>query len=175
MSLNENYKNDIFEGRRKYRLIQNSDETISLDDVTQYIQVGDVFSDEDINATNRVVNSLETGNREFEQEIKQRVDKVEGTVGTLTGETLLSFPASGWSSTAPYTQTVNFPGVKTTDIPIYGLRLTGTLSNVTVEAQKLAWGYIDRIASGNGTVTACCYSKKPATSIVVSAKGYKNG
>ena len=81
MSLKENYKNDIFEGRRKYRLIQNSDETISLDDVTQYIQVGDVFSDEDINATNRVVNSLETGNREFEQEIKQRVDKVEGTVG----------------------------------------------------------------------------------------------
>ena len=50
MSLKENYKNDIFEGRRKYRLIQNSDETISLDDVTQYIQVGDVFSDEDINA-----------------------------------------------------------------------------------------------------------------------------
>lgn len=175
MSLKENYKNDIFEGRRKYSLIQNSDGTISLDDATQYIQVGDVFSDEDINATNKAVNALKTGNQEFEQAITQRVDKVEDTVSSLTGEVLLSFPASGWSSTAPYTQTVNFPGIKTTDIPFYGLRLTGTLSNVTVEAQKLAWGYVDRIASGNGTVTACCYSKKPTTNIVVSAKGYKNG
>lgn len=175
MSLKENYKNDMFEGRRKYNMIENADGTVSLDDVTQYKQVGDVFSSEDINATNKAVNTLENGNKEFEQVITQRVDKVEDTVGSLTGEVLLSFTASGWSSTAPYTQTVNFPGIKTTDIPIYGLRLTGTLSNVTVEAQKLAWGYVDRIASGNGTVTACCYSKKPATNIVVSAKGYKNG
>lgn len=175
MSLKENYKNDMFEGRRKYRMTENADGTISLDDVTQYKQVGDVFSSDDINATNKAVNTLENGNKEFEQVITQRVDKVEDTVGSLTGEVLLSFPASGWSSTAPYTQTVNFPGIKTTDIPIYGLRLTGTLSNVTVEAQKLAWGYVDRIASGNGTVTACCYSKKPATNIVVVAKGIKNG
>ena len=46
---------------------------------------------------------------------------------------------------------------------------------MTVEAQKLAWGYVDRIASGDGAVTAYCYSKKPVTDIVVSAKGVKHG
>lgn len=175
MSLKENYKNDMFEGRRKYRMTENADGTVSLDDVTQYKQVGDIFSSDDINATNKAVNALENGNKEFEQVITQRVDKVEDTVESLTGEVLLSFPASGWSSTAPYTQTVKFPAIKITDIPMYGLRMTGTLSDVTVGAQELAWGYVDRIAPGNGTVTAYCYRKKPATNIVVVAKGIKNG
>ena len=175
MSLKENYKNDIYQGNRKYQTVQNEDGTISLRDVTVYTQEGDIFSADDFNATNRAVNAIDKDNTAFRSEIMEDVQNLETQVGAFVGETLLSFSASGWSSTAPYTQTVSFAGIKESDTPVYGLRLTGTLSNVTVEAQKLAWGYIDRIASGNGRVTAYCYSKKPGTNITVSAKGVSNG
>ena len=175
MSLKTDYKNDIFTGKRKYQITNNTDGTVSLDDVTAYVQEGDILSADDVNAINKAVNELQTGSDSFQEEITGRVDDISGTAEALTGEVLLTLRASGWSDTAPYTQKVAFTGIKETDIPIYGLRLTGTLSNVTVEAQKLAWGYVDRIASGDGAVTAYCYSKKPVTDIVVSAKGVKHG
>lgn len=175
MSLKTDYKNDIFTGKRKYQITNNTDGTVSLDDVTTYVQEGDILSADDVNAINKAVNELQTGSDSFQEEITKRVEDVSGTAEALTGEVLLTLRASGWSDTAPYTQKVAFAGIKETDIPIYGLRLTGTLSNVTVEAQKLAWGYVDRIASGDGVLTAYCYSKKPVTDIVVSAKGVKHG
>ena len=98
------------------------------------------------------------------------VQNLETQVRAFVGGDVAIVSASGWSSTAPYTQTVSFAGIKESDTPVYGLRLTGTLSNVTVEAQKLAWGYIDRIASGNGRVTAYCYSKNLELGITVSAE-----
>mgnify|MGYP000432559539 CR=1 FL=1 len=175
MSLKTDYKNDIFTGKRKYQITNNADGTVSLDDVTDYVQEGDILSADDVNAINKAVNELQTGSDSFQEEITGRVDDISGTAEALTGEVLLTLRASRWSDTAPYTQKVAFVGINETDIPIYGLRLTGTLSNVTVEAQKLAWGYVDRIASGDDVVTAYCYSKKPVTDIVVSAKGVKHG
>lgn len=175
MNLKTDYKNDIFSGKRKYHMTNNDDGTISLDDVTTYVQEGDILSADDVNATNKAVNELRTGSDSFQEEITEKVKAVSETADALTGEALLTFKSSGWSDTAPYTQKVTFAGIKEKDIPVYGLRLTGTLSNVTVEAQKLAWGYVDRIASGNGDVTAYCYSKKQMTDITVSAKGVKHG
>ena len=59
MSLKTNYKNDVFSGNRKYNLINNSDGTVSLEDVTEYQQVGDIFNADDINSTNAKVNEVE--------------------------------------------------------------------------------------------------------------------
>ena len=77
MSLKENYENDIYPGERKYQMIQNDDGTVSFRDVTVYTQDGDIFSADDINATNRAVNAINLDNTEFQTGITTRMDVVE--------------------------------------------------------------------------------------------------
>lgn len=54
------FKDDVLQaemaGKRKYRIIQNEDETISLEDVTNYSQIGSNFGAAQMNATNLAVN-----------------------------------------------------------------------------------------------------------------------
>ena len=45
MSLKTDFKNDKFAGKRKYTLTENDDGTISLDDVTEYETVGDIYGE----------------------------------------------------------------------------------------------------------------------------------
>lgn len=56
-ALRTDYQDDIFDGNRKYRIINNSDGTISLTDATQYVQVGDVYGAAEINELNETVNN----------------------------------------------------------------------------------------------------------------------
>lgn len=62
MALKEDYLDDILDTsvneKRKYRMINNADGTISLEDVTEYSQNGDNFGSFDINITNKTVNEL---------------------------------------------------------------------------------------------------------------------
>jgi len=59
MSLKTDFKDDIFDGKRKYNLITNEDGTVSFEDVTEYVQEGDLFGGNEINTTNLKVNELE--------------------------------------------------------------------------------------------------------------------
>lgn len=60
-TLPTNFKDDILSngmsGKRRYNMIQNSDGTVSLEDVTDYTQVGSTFGAVQINATNEAVNN----------------------------------------------------------------------------------------------------------------------
>lgn len=56
-SLKTNYKDDIFEGSRKYRIVNNADGTVSFSDETEYLQEGDTYGASDINEQNEVINS----------------------------------------------------------------------------------------------------------------------
>lgn len=152
-------------------MIQNDDGTVSFRDVTVYTQDGDIFSADDINATNRAVNAINLDNTEFQTGITRRMDAVEKETVSLIDGMVIRLPVSGWSSTAPYTQVVSIPGLKVSNRPLYGLLLTGTLSDVTTDAQEVAWGYVDRIASGDGKATAYCYRKKPAVDVTLVVKG----
>lgn len=55
-----NFKDDILDpsmsGKRKYRLIDNGDGTVSFEDVTTYTQAGSDYGAGQINATNKAVN-----------------------------------------------------------------------------------------------------------------------
>lgn len=55
-----NFKDDVLAaqmvGKRRYRVIQNEDGTISLEDVTNYSQIGSNFGAAQTNATNLAVN-----------------------------------------------------------------------------------------------------------------------
>lgn len=59
-TLATDYQDDILNssmnGKRRYNLIQNSDGTVSLEDVSTYDQVGSNFGAGNINATNQAVN-----------------------------------------------------------------------------------------------------------------------
>lgn len=86
MSLYENYKDDILNTsvneKRKYRMINNGDGTVSFEDVTSYTQNGDLFGAEDVNAITRKINELSLNLNNFklkiiEAAIDQYVDKSE--------------------------------------------------------------------------------------------------
>lgn len=62
--LKVDYKDDILDesmiGRRKYKLINNEDGTISIVDETSYTQRGDFLSAEDLNKINESINNIKT-------------------------------------------------------------------------------------------------------------------
>ena len=61
MTLRTDYKDDILPAEgRKYSLISNPDGTTSIEEVTQYVQVGDNYGAADINLLNAIVNTLNT-------------------------------------------------------------------------------------------------------------------
>ncbi len=146
MGLKTDYKDAMYDGQRRYRLIPNEDGTYSLPDATAYTQQGDKFGANDINQTNRAVNKLEA-------------------VKTVT------LTVAGWSSSAPYTQTVSVPGVFETDRPIIGQYLPEGISLAEEDLQEKAYNCVTRAVSGNGSITVYCRKKKPASDFQIQMKG----
>lgn len=58
MAVKADYKNAIFSGSRRYHISENEDGTVSLTDVTQYIQKGDKFGAKDVNGIGDAINGL---------------------------------------------------------------------------------------------------------------------
>ena len=62
MALKENYKDDILDvsvnTKRKYRMTENQDGTVSFDDETEYLQEGDNFGSGAINPIAHAINGL---------------------------------------------------------------------------------------------------------------------
>lgn len=98
MSLKTNYKDDIFEGSRLWRIIQNEDGTCTITDATTYTQRGDKFGQNDINAINETLNGLDAA---------------------VTGIATATLTVAGWSSSAGlYKQTVLVEGIAAEDMPL---------------------------------------------------------
>ncbi len=146
MGLKTDYKDAMFDGQRRYRLIPNEDGTYSLPDATTYTQQGDKFGANDINAANTEINKLET----------------------VKTATLL---AAGWSSTAPYTQTVSVAGITAEDRPIVSLYLPNGITAASVKQQSKAYACVDRAVTVAGNITVYCYNKKPTVDFQIQAKG----
>ena len=113
MALKTNYKADVFEGNRKYQIIQDGEGKSEIQDVTVYSQEGDVFGPKDINATNKAVNAL-------------RNDKQ------------ITIPAFAQSA-APYTADIKVQHLKTTDaIELYvGLIKSDSELTAAQKAEKI--------------------------------------
>lgn len=130
----------------KYEMTENQDGSVSFTDVSVYSVTGDTFGAGDLNATNAEINKLETQNT-------------------------LSLAPGSWSSSAPYTQTVNLARITSNDKPIISMGTPSTISSANYKAMKKAYSYIDRVVSNNGSLTFYCYNKKPTVQINVLVKG----
>lgn len=74
----------------------------------------------------------------------------------------VTLPASGWSSAAPYTQTVAVEGILATDRPHYGVVYTNNW-----EAEKEAFALVDELDTADGSVTFTCFGEKPSSNLTI--------
>nr|DAK69190.1 MAG TPA: hypothetical protein [Caudoviricetes sp.] len=153
MSLKTDYKDDIYSGKRRYRIIQNDDGTVSFDDVTDYTQDGDIYSAGDVNETNKAVNQN------------------AGDIADIQKLRYATFKADDWSQSAPYIQRVVVPGMTVNDVPIISLHIADGTTSVDAKSQSKAYGYVDRAVSGGGQLVLYCYNSKPSVDFTVAIKG----
>lgn len=146
MALKTDYRADVFEGNRKYQINTDAQGKSEILDVTEYAQEGDIFGPEDINA-------------------------ITGEINRMTREVELTLRASGWSASAPYTQTVDVPGLTAGDNPILVKVIPAGATPEQVKAYNKAFGMIDDGDTADGQATFRCYNKKPSTDITVGLKG----
>ena len=151
--LKTDYKNDKFEGKRRYQMTENADGTISFDDGTVYKEIGDIFNADDVNQINDTVNV----NTE--------------TISGIKALRYVTLETSKWSSSAPYTQLVSVAGVKDTDSPVISLNIPEGVSGTTKKNIKKSWDCVDRIVVGNGVITAYCNDIKPVSTFQIMIKG----
>ena len=76
--------------------------------------------------------------------------------------------SSGWSSSAPYTQTVSVSGILSTDTPIADVVLDVVTS--TAMTQISAWMCVSNIETADGSITATCFENKPEIDIPIQLK-----
>ena len=79
-----------------------------------------------------------------------------------------TFLANGWSSEAPYTQTITVSGVLSTDYPFVDIDLSDTNNSTGVIE---AWRLVGRCTvESDNTVIAYCYEEKPTVDIPIIFK-----
>ena len=145
MSLKTDYKDAMYE-RRKFRMENNSDGTVSLIDATSYTQEGTPFGANDVNAITKSVNALYQ-------------------------EVVVTLSASNWSSSAPYSQKVAVPSIKATDSVSMGKAHTKTSSPSDIETYDEMAGLITSAEITDGYVTFYCAAEKPTKDFKVKLKG----
>ena len=84
--------------------------------------------------------------------------------------------ASGWSGSAPYTQTVSIPGMTEDWVPGVPTYIPITNSDGSVNVSESAAtlenvAYIKFLVSGNGTLTAICPGDKPTRDMALRVPG----
>ena len=72
--LRTDYQDDVFEGRRKYTMVNNQDGTVSLIDATVYSVEGDNYGASEINEQNDVINKKGTVVSNVDIDVADRID-----------------------------------------------------------------------------------------------------
>ena len=79
--------------------------------------------------------------------------------------------ASGWSATAPYSQTISVSGITSSDTPVIGLSLPTNTTAANEKLIKKAYGCLSSAVTNNGSITLYCAGKKPVTNFTFFIKG----
>jgi len=82
-------------------------------------------------------------------------EQISSAMSSLHTYYTATFPVSGWSNSAPYTQTITVNGLSSSHMPIIDI----DMSNVPLEDYMTVhenWTYVMRMVSGDNTLTAYC-------------------
>lgn len=101
----------------------------------------------------------------FAADSKAVGDALAKKAETVSYKTTL--PASGWSGSAPFTQSVSVSGIYEVDEPFVDVYLEGVSDGTAILE---AWMCVGRVSTANGSITAYCYEEKPATDIPIILK-----
>ena len=116
----------------------------------------DFYNVEDFNENAEIIDSALAGKAELAN--VQRVIRV-------------SIPLSGWSSSAPYSQTVSVAGITESDTPVITPNIT---IDTTAEQEKIIkkrFSCISMATTGTGTISLVCKGKKPDGDFSINVKG----
>ena len=72
---------------------------------------------------------------------------------------------NGWSSAAPYTQTISISGILATDMPHISPVYSATLA--TAITQKENWAMVCKAVTADGSITFTCFEEKPSVNLSV--------
>ena len=105
------------------------------------------------------------------QSLGAHLSNLAAEVGKLK-YVLVSLPASGWSGSAPYTQTVSVSGMTADWVPGIPTAVLGSSVAVsTLRAATEALGRIKMITSADGTLTFTAPEDKPDESLTLRVQG----
>ena len=152
--------------------------------ITQVADVLPALTQEDINAGGAIyelplaeysVNEISVSNlvdvSPKAQSLGTRLSGLDADVGNLKC-VLVSLPASGWSGSAPYTQTVSVSGMTADWVPGIPTAVLGSSVDVTaLLAATEALGCIKMITSAAGTLTFTAPEDKPGESLTLRVPG----
>ena len=92
------------------------------------------------------------------------------TSGALFSAFTATLLVSGWSGSAPYTQTVSVAGLLATDTPLADWDMSGA-TTTNANARSEGWQKVGRMTvNAANQLAACCYSEKPTVDLSVLLK-----
>ena len=150
--------------------LPESFDKVDVDILSDNFQKIDDFAGEAI-TKEKVANNLTTteeGKALDARQGKVLYDKIEKAATTARYSATLT--AAGWSASAPYTQTASAAGVLSTDDPFVDVDMSGASGSAQGTALTEAWGFVGRVTTGSGKITAYCYEEKPAVNLPVILK-----
>ena len=152
--------------------------------ITQVADVLPALTQEDINAGGAIyelplaeysVNEISVSDL---VNVSPKAQSLGASLGNLAAEVdnlkyvLVSLPASGWSGSAPYTQTVSVAGMTADWVPgIPTAALGSSVAVSTLLAATEALGCIKMITSAAGTLTFTAPEDKPGVSLTLRVPG----
>lgn len=144
--LKTDYKDSQYQ-TRKIQLIDNSDGTKTLNDVTEYTIKGDDFGAKDINFTNERINEI-------------------------TRTWTVNVSADGWSGdSVPYSKTIEVAGMEEEYEPMMSLVISKESNITDTSLVEKAYGCVSRFETSKDAITIYCHRKKPSTGFKVRLKG----
>ena len=83
----------------------------------------------------------------------------------------VTLTTAGWSSTAPYKQTVNIEGITADDLPVIMLDVSGASNWAEEKMLRKNFGYISYYDTEAGKITFTAAYMKPQVALTVGLKG----
>lgn len=76
--------------------------------------------------------------------------------------------ASGWSDTAPYTQTVSVTSILASNVPVVDISYSDDSS--LWDDEETAYNYLTKVETADGSIVATCRKTKPETDFTIKLK-----